>query len=290
MIIFCTDLDNTLIYSYKKEIGEEKRCVEIYKDREVSFITEKSFQLLTKIPKKAMVVPVTTRTVEQYQRVKLGIGMPKYALTCNGGVLLKDGERDMGWYYDSLKLAEKSWDELWKAQDILKFDRDRSMEVRFIEELFVFTKSREPKRTVHKLREELDLSKIDVFSNGVKIYAIPKSLTKGNAICRLKESLGIEYMTAKGYDIFDLIMTAEENGKFDLNTIISENSDFDLTVIVAGDSEFDLTMIEEADMAVIPELLAKKLEEKRMQEKCMVIGKEKIYSDELLEYIFEKIK
>jgi len=196
----------------------------------------------------------------------------------------------MGGYYDSLMLAVKTWDKLLKAQDILKFDRDRSMEVRFIEELFVFTKSREPKRTVHKLREELDLSKIDVFSNGVKIYAIPKSLTKGNAICRLKESLGIEYMTAKGYDIFDLIMTVEENGKFDLNTIISENSDFDLTVIVAGDSEFDLTMIEEADMAVIPELLAKKLEEKRMQEKCMVIGKEKIYSDELLEYIFEKIK
>ncbi len=47
-------------------------------------------------------------------------------------------------------------------------------------------------------------------------------------------------------------------------------------------------MIEEADMAVIPELLAKKLEEKRMQEKCMVIGKEKIYSDELLNISLRK--
>lgn len=144
MKMFCTDLDNTLIYSYKREIGEEKRCVEIYKDKEISFITEKSIQLLTKIAKKAMVVPVTTRTVEQYQRIELGIGVPKYALTCNGGVLLKDGEKDMCWYYDSLKLAETSWDELWKAQDILKYDKNRSMEVQFIEELFVFTKSTEP--------------------------------------------------------------------------------------------------------------------------------------------------
>lgn len=293
MKMFCTDLDNTLIYSYKREIGEEKRCVEIYKDKEVSFITEKSFQLLTKIAKKAMVVPVTTRTVEQYQRIELGIGVPKYALTCNGGVLLKDGEKDMCWYYDSLKLAETSWDELWKAQDILKCDKNRSMEVRFIEELFVFTKSIQPEETVHKLMEKLNLSKIDVFSKGVKIYAIPKNLTKGNAIRRLREALGIEYVTAKGENIFDLMITAAKtagNEKYDLSKVIAENTEFDLTMIAAGDSEIDLTMIEQADMGIIPELLLKKWpEEKRLKNKYIIIEKDKIYSDELLKYIFEKV-
>ncbi len=29
MVLFCTDLDQTLIYSYKHEIGDRKRCVEI---------------------------------------------------------------------------------------------------------------------------------------------------------------------------------------------------------------------------------------------------------------------
>lgn len=293
MKMFCTDLDNTLIYSYKREIGEEKRCVEIYKDKEISFITEKSIQLLTKIAKKAMVVPVTTRTVEQYQRIELGIGVPKYALTCNGGVLLKDGEKDMCWYYDSLKLAETSWDELWKAQDILKYDKNRSMEVQFIEELFVFTKSTEPEETVHKLMEKLDLSKMDIFSNGVKIYAIPKNLTKGNAIRRLREALGIEYVTAKGENIFDLMMTAAKtagNEKYDLSKVIAENTEFDLTMIAAGDSEIDLTMIEQADMGIIPELLLKKWpEEKRLKNKYIIIEKDKIYSDELLKYIFEKV-
>ena len=293
MKMFCTDLDNTLIYSYIREIGEEKRCVEIYKDKEISFITEKSIQLLTKIAKKAMVVPVTTRTVEQYQRIELGIGVPKYALTCNGGVLLKDGEKDMCWYYDSLKLAETSWDELWKAQDILKYDKNRSMEVQFIEELFVFTKSTEPEETVHKLMEKLDLSKMDIFSNGVKIYAIPKNLTKGNAIRRLREALGIEYVTAKGENIFDLMMTAAKtagNEKYDLSKVIAENTEFDLTMIAAGDSEIDLTMIEQADMGIIPELLLKKWpEEKRLKNKYIIIEKDKIYSDELLKYIFEKV-
>ena len=39
MRIFFTDLDNTLIYSYKRDIGDAKRCVEVYQGREISFMT-----------------------------------------------------------------------------------------------------------------------------------------------------------------------------------------------------------------------------------------------------------
>ena len=42
MKLLCTDLDNTLIYSYKHELGNEKRNVELYQGREISFITEKT--------------------------------------------------------------------------------------------------------------------------------------------------------------------------------------------------------------------------------------------------------
>ena len=34
MIGFFTALDNTLIYSYKHDIGTDKECVEFYNDRE----------------------------------------------------------------------------------------------------------------------------------------------------------------------------------------------------------------------------------------------------------------
>ena len=64
MMVFCTDLDNTLIYSYKHDIGENKRCVEIYQDREISFITQETYRLLCEVKKQAMIVPVTARTVE----------------------------------------------------------------------------------------------------------------------------------------------------------------------------------------------------------------------------------
>ena len=44
MKILCTDLDNTIIYSYKHDIGNEKMNVELYKEREISFITKRTFK------------------------------------------------------------------------------------------------------------------------------------------------------------------------------------------------------------------------------------------------------
>lgn len=81
MIVFHTDLDNTLIYSYKHNIGEQKRCVEIYHEREISYITQETYRLLQKMMKpekchdQVLVVPTTTRTIEQYQRIHLGVGV-----------------------------------------------------------------------------------------------------------------------------------------------------------------------------------------------------------------------
>lgn len=73
MYIFYSDLDNTLIYSYKHDIGSAKRCAEIYQGREISFMTETTGQLLTQIKDLALIVPVTTRTIEQYARIDMGI-------------------------------------------------------------------------------------------------------------------------------------------------------------------------------------------------------------------------
>ena len=49
MKIFCTDLDNTIIYSYKHDIGTEKINVEIYQEREISFASKKTISLLETI-------------------------------------------------------------------------------------------------------------------------------------------------------------------------------------------------------------------------------------------------
>ena len=108
MVVFCTDLDNTIIYSYKHDIGDRKRNVELYQGREISFITDKTYDLLREIKNNIIIIPTSTRTKEQYDRIDLGIGAFEYALVCNGGLLIKQGKSDADWYEESLKLIEES--------------------------------------------------------------------------------------------------------------------------------------------------------------------------------------
>lgn len=250
MIVFNTDLDNTMIYSYKQDIGIDKRCVEIYQNREISFITNKTYKLLQEIKNKVLIVPTTTRTVEQYSRINFGLGIPKYALTCNGGVLLVDGVENEHWYNDSYALVENCQYELAKAENLLENDENRSFEVRNIKKLFIFTKSNAPEKTVEKLKLLLNTDLLDIFSNGVKVYAVPKNLSKGVAIDRFRKM-----MNAK-------------------------------TVISAGDSEFDIPMLKKADIAIAPEQLK---HIKSLEIGTVFMSSGRVFSESILEYILRNI-
>src|SRR5699024_6248459 len=65
MDLFASDLDNTLIYSYKRDIGTDTVCAEVYEGRQVSFMTKRSRELLEKVNQTMHFVPVTTRSVQQ---------------------------------------------------------------------------------------------------------------------------------------------------------------------------------------------------------------------------------
>lgn len=85
MTVLHVDLDNTLIYSYKHDIGNDRINVETYQDREVSFLTGTTYENLKKLKEKLLIVPTSTRSIEQYRRIDLRIGSLPYALVCNGG-------------------------------------------------------------------------------------------------------------------------------------------------------------------------------------------------------------
>ncbi len=206
MIIFSSDLDNTLIYSYKHDIGFNKRCVEWFENREISFMDRESIEVLRRIQEKVVFVPNTTRSVEQYKRINLGVNDSEYALVCNGGVLLYKGCFDRDWYMESLSLIEDGKEEIEKSMGLLKKDGNVCFEIRCIEGLFVFTKSEQPVWTVDFLRSKLDESKVDVFNNGSKVYVLPKELSKGKAILRLKKKLSADKIIAAGDSLFDISM------------------------------------------------------------------------------------
>lgn len=207
MIILASDLDNTLVFSPRRTILGEKQCVEVYKGEENSYMTIKSIELLKKLQETVTFIPVTTRSSVGFSRIDFScVGVPKYALTCNGGVLLVDGEVDDEWYNGSLKLIKDSDIMLEKAINILKMDSNLSLDIRKVENLFVFTKSNAPEKTVQILKDNLDENIIDILTQGVKIYVMPKVLNKGTAVSRLKDKFKPEKTFVAGDTVFDIPM------------------------------------------------------------------------------------
>ena len=247
MILFFADIDNTLIYSYKHNIGNETIGVEFYpeKNKMISFMTKTSWELLQKAAEKVIFIPTTTRTMEQYQRINFGF-TPMYALVCNGGVLLENGQENTQWYVDSRSLTAVCAKEMERAAALLEQDENRCYPLKNIQELMLFTKSKNPQKTVEQLKKMLDLAKVDVYCNQAKIYVLPKKMDKGTACCRLQERFTADCM------------------------------------IAAGDSEFDIPMLAAADIALAPKRLCD-LFACKVQEICD--EKQQLFSEYVLKFV-----
>lgn len=211
-MIFFTDLDGTLIRSVsRKRAGD---IVVEYKDGcEITCISSESAKVLAGLDG---IIPVTSRSIEQYKRICIPGFKPIYALVDNGGNLLINGIPDKEWAEWSNKIAEKHRAELAVCRRLLEEDPDRSFEVRLVDGLFLFTKSDDPKRTLERLNAFVGL---DLYNTGAKVYAIPKELNKGAAVKRLVDVLG-------------------RHGE---------------RIVCAGDSVMDVSMLEIADLAVCPD-------------------------------------
>ncbi len=252
------DLDNTLIYSARRQIGERKKCAEYYQGRCVSYVTERTAELLKKLPESVLPVLTTTRTAEQYRRIDLGIGPLQYALVCNGGVLLRDGVEDAQWYEESLRLAAASVEERELARRILLADPERTFEVRDVRGLFLFTKSANPEKTACILREKTDCGLVDVATNGAKVYVVPVNLDKGTAVKRFRE-----WIACAG----------------------RRRPTEDSRIFAAGDSIFDLSMLNEADVAVAPREMAGM---PGLREDAVVMDGTHVFSEDLLEFVLKE--
>ena len=101
--VVATDLDRTLIYSMAAIESTmdgavpELVCVELLDGKPLSYLTTEAARLLELIKSSAVLVPTTTRTLAQFERVQLPGGTTPYAITSNGGHIVVDGESDTAW-------------------------------------------------------------------------------------------------------------------------------------------------------------------------------------------------
>jgi hypothetical protein len=218
-----SDLDRTLIYSaaaleLRMPDAEAPRllCVEVYEGRPLSYMTETAAALLEDLGTAAVFVPATTRTREQYGRIRLPGPAPRFAICANGGHLLVDGVSDPAWRRrvdarlaeDSAPLAEV------RAHLVGAADPSWLRKERIAEDLFAYLvveRALLPDGWVKELAEWADARGWTVSLQGRKVYAVPKPLTKSAAVREVARRTGADFVLAAGDSLLDadLLLAAD---------------------------------------------------------------------------------
>ncbi len=217
-ILFASDLDNTLIHSYQKK-SESDICTEYYQEREQSFISPEAAALFRNVIKQKNIcfLPVTTRTIAQYQRIFFPDNFrPEFALAANGCILLKQDVPEQEWLAESQEKILADIPEFQRLEKIFLKDH-RFRHVAFADSMFLACACETAQTAELCLKEYTVLTSLPGFRTGRKLYFFSPGSDKGTAL--------------KKFAAFwqpDII-------------------------IAAGDSEIDLPMLKQADIAVFRE-------------------------------------
>lgn len=210
-MMFASDLDRTLIYSQgalKDYLSTEPLDlvpVERKLEANVSFMTKQSLQYLQSISEKLLFVPVTTRSLVQYNRVLFHKTNSLYAVTSNGANILYKGSILSDW---TEKIGrEMSETSVPLNELMLKVSEQFQIpgDLREVESLFFYYYLNE------KISRELLKELGDFISNkgwrlsyqGKKLYLVPHAISKGRAVRFIQEREGITTLIGAGDSLFD---------------------------------------------------------------------------------------
>ncbi|MGY0062177.1 HAD family hydrolase [Streptomyces sp. LZ34] len=222
-LLIASDLDRTLIYSaaaldLRMPDAEAPRllCVEVYGHQPLSYMTETAAGLLAELARGAVFVPTTTRTREQYGRVRLPGPAPRFAICANGGHLLVDGESDPDWQASvraRLAAACAPLEEV-RAHLVRTADPAWLLKERVAEDLFAYLvveRALLPGAYVKELTAWAEERGWTVSLQGRKIYAVPKPLTKSAAVAEIARRTGAREVLGAGDSLLDadLLLAAD---------------------------------------------------------------------------------
>ncbi|MBO3675455.1 HAD family hydrolase [Streptomyces sp. NEAU-YJ-81] len=222
-VLVASDLDRTLIYSaaalgLDMPDAEAPRllCVETYEGRPLSYMTETAAGLLAELVRTSVFVPTTTRTVEQYRRIRLPGPASRFAICANGGRLLVNGEPDADWNQRVRTILGDACAPLEEVRAHLSATADPAwlLKERVAEELFAYlVVEREllPQGYVKELTQWAEPRGWTVSLQGRKIYAVPKPLTKSAAVAEIRNRTGADEVLAAGDSLLDtdLLLAAD---------------------------------------------------------------------------------
>lgn len=245
-MIYFSDLDRTLIYSNKFMRKEKNEiCIETLNGEEISYMSQRSIKYLREILKCKRFIPATTRSIEQFKRIKFkeqDIHF-EWSIVSNGGNILYKGEVVKEWN-QIINEKMKTCGSLEHVMESFKKKYNNVggiNKVRHVDNIFfyiVIDKEVFDKKHIKNFKEFLLKFKWNLYVNGRKIYFLPDVVTKEAAIEFLSNYLGENKFGVLGDSIMDLNMlkfahkayvpkgSYIEDYEFNCNSFISLNSGF----------------------------------------------------------------
>lgn len=213
-MIFASDLDQTLIYSKRhiETLLDDEKVVIEYKDGvPLSYMSRFSQSILKEISEKTTFIPVTTRIMEQYKRINLGVFKQTvpYAVLSNGGRILINGKDDKEWQTHIRKGLK---DECLDLYEVLSYFKEHYSDswiksIRIAEDFFIYCivdPERVPVEKMIDFRKWLNRHNWTLSIQGRKIYFIPRVLQKCKALDYLSSKLGQNLFAGAGDSFLDL--------------------------------------------------------------------------------------
>jgi hypothetical protein len=220
-IVLATDLDRTLIYSKgARTLGIDdalRVCVEIHDGKQASFMTAAAAKQLADLAERALLVPVTTRIVDQYRRVLLPGPPPRFAVAANGGALLIDGRTDSGWTRRVERELASAFplEQVWEQMSHV-CSPEFTISVRNASGLFCYAvvhPHRLPAGFVDDLAGWTAERGWRTSLQGRKLYFVPEQLTKSAAVSEVRARAEADVVVAAGDSLLDVdLLLAADRG------------------------------------------------------------------------------
>lgn len=213
-MIFASDLDRTLIYS-RSFINEEMKDIFPVEEKDgevISFMSKASMSLLRFLSKKITFIPVTSRSLEQFNRLTFFTDslISKYVIVANGGILLKDNQIDKPWQ----KLIKDKMDEIISPVELLislgKFLKNPEVNsFRCCDNILVYIVLKNEiieEKYLRELQLLCETYGYRIVKNDRKIYIIPYFINKWDPLKYIMERLQEDQIITAGDSILDFPM------------------------------------------------------------------------------------
>ena len=182
-------------------------AVERHDGEDASWMLAGAAAEFAELHRHAVVMAVTTRTPEQWRRIRLPGPPPRHAIAANGGVLLVDGAPDRAW--DKVvagRLAQAApLGEIWEQMGRV-CRPEWTSKLRNAGGLFCYAvlhRSRVPDGFLAEASAWAESRGWQLSLQGRKLYWVPRPLTKSAAVAEVARRCGTSTVLAAGDSLLD---------------------------------------------------------------------------------------